>query len=82
LPLPLTDQVLVVDWVSLVLSKVVEEQLDIGIERELPGAVRGDEAEYLHRSIGSNVQIPVEAGDVHGSNLVTDWVDTTDARKP
>jgi hypothetical protein len=80
--LALTDQVLAVDGVSLVLGKVVEEQLDIGVERQLPRAVRRDEAEHGHGPVGALVEIPVEARDVHGGNLVTDGVDTSDACKP
>jgi hypothetical protein len=82
LPGSLTNQVLVVDRVSLVLSKVVEERLDVGVEGELPGAVRGNEAEHLHRAVWSDVQIPVETSNVDCRNFAADWVDTTDARKP
>jgi hypothetical protein len=81
-PGPLTNQVLVVDRVSLVLSKVIEEGLDVGVEGKLPGAVRGNEAEHLHRAVWSDVQVPVETGNVDCSNFTADWVDTTDARKP
>jgi hypothetical protein len=79
---PLTDQVLAVDGVSLVLSEVGEELLDVGVERQLPRAVRGDEAEHCHGTIGALVQVPAVARDIHSSNLAADGVDTSDACKP
>jgi hypothetical protein len=78
----LTDQVLLVDRVSLVVGEVVEEQLDVGVEAELPRAVGGDEAEDLHRAVGPNVQVPVEASNVDSSNFGSYWVDPTDSCKP
>lgn len=69
-------------WVALVAGKVVEEQLEVSIERQLPGAVRGDEAEDFHRAVWSRVQVPVVTGNVDCGDLVADWVDTSNAGEP
>jgi hypothetical protein len=66
----------------LVLCKIVEEDLKIGVEGEFPGSVSRDEAVHLHGAVGSDVKIPVETSKVHGSDFVTDRVYTPDSCKP
>ena len=78
----LTDQVLVVDGISLVLGKVIEEHLQVGVEAELPRAVRGNEAVHLHGAVGADVQIPAVTSKVNGGDFVTDGVDTSNTGKP
>lgn len=78
----LTDQVLLAGREALVLSKVVEEQLEVGVEAKFPGAIGRQEAKDLHGAIGSRVQIPVVTSNVHGRDFVADGVDTADACKP
>lgn len=81
-PYSLTDQVLVVDRVSLVASQVVEELLQVCIEGELPRSVGGDKAENFHVSVGADVEIPVETSNVHCRHFASDGVYTTYACKP
>jgi len=78
----LTDQVLVVDGVSLVLREVVEEQLQVGVEGELPRSIRGDETEDLHRAVGADVEVPAVPSKGDGGDFVTDWVDVTHTCEP
>jgi hypothetical protein len=81
-PRRLTNQVLAVDRIALALGNVVEELLDIGIEAELPGPVRGYEAVHLHGPVGPHVQVPAVARNDHSGDFVADGVDAADACKP
>lgn len=78
----LTDQILIINRVPLTLSEVVEENLEVGVEREFPRSICWDETEHLHRTVGADVKVPVESGEVDGGNLAADWVNAANARKP
>jgi len=78
----LTDQVLLIDGISLVGSKPVEEHFQVRVEAELPATVGRHEAEHFHVTIGSDVQVPVKASEVHSRDFIADGVDATDACEP
>ena len=78
----LTNQVLVVDGVALILGEVVEEDLQVGVEGELPRSIRGNKAEHLHRAVGPAVQVPVVTSKVYGCDFAADGVNTSDACEP
>ena len=78
----LTNQVLLVDRVSLVGSKPVEEHFEIGVEAELPASVGWHEAEYFHVTIGSDVQVPVEASEIDSRDFIANGVDAANTCEP
>jgi hypothetical protein len=78
----LTDEVLLGRRVALVLGEVVEEELDVGVEAELPGSVGRDEAEDLHVAVGADEEVPFEAGNGDGRDLGADGPDAADAGEP
>jgi hypothetical protein len=77
-----TNQVLLVNGIPLILRKVVVEDLDISIERELPRSVGGKEAEDRHRPVGPFVHVPVETSKVYCGDFLADGVYSADASKP
>jgi hypothetical protein len=76
------DEVLRRGRVALVLGEVVEEELDVGVEVELPRSVRGDEAEDLHVAVGADEQVPAVTGNGDGCDLCANGPDTADAGEP
>lgn len=78
----LTDQVLLVDWISLATGEVVEEYLHVGVEGKLPRPISRNETEHFHGAVGSNIKIPVETGKIYGGDFAADRVHATNARKP
>jgi hypothetical protein len=76
------DEVLRRGRVALVLGEVVEEELDVGVEVELPRSIGGDEAEDLHVAVGADEQVPAVTGNVDGRDLCANGPDAADAGEP
>jgi hypothetical protein len=76
------DEVLRRGRVALVLGEVVEEELDVGVEVELPRSIGGDEAEDFHVAVGADEQVPAVTGNVDGCDLGANGPDTADAGEP